>query len=542
MMAIHTRLFRLIMAVMILAPFLALSVGQARAADEPPDGGELVRQTSILINYTRYEWWLLRWSTGQIVCRVFVDHANWPSADDIWLDCGSNIYAEWAATPACPAMASGSGDASNCEGLYLFFVGSAPAEKTIVVDLPLPQVWVSLGGCEPSMPENLCPSIPTLVFTAEETLPNEQITSVSAIVDAQTYTCEGSVCEVPLQATPLAGISVTFWAASSFGDESERFTAQVRVIDSGVTLWPSDGGWYVDVLSTQWLGREIASCAQTWGAFPPVGGPPDWLQTPVATELLTTDVPFAYLAGRLIANGLVTASDCPGGGLLANGYADACGVDAALPLVLEWQNRFDEQIVAVANETLVPAQLMKNIIAQESQFWPGVFRVQNEFGLGQMTDNGAEALLLWNPEFFDQFCPLILDAGECEKGYIYLDAESQAILRGALALQSASDGIDLSNIDFSINLFAHTLLANCEQVGQIMYNATGGKMAGQVSTYEELWRFTVANYHIGPGCLSYAMYKAWAARVPMDWDHVSDYLTEPCQSVIPYVANVTGSP
>ena len=541
-MVYHSRWFRLIVVVMILAPFFALGVGSARSAGETPGGEEIVRQTSILVSYTRYEWWLLRWSTGDIVCQVFVDHENLPSAEDISLDCSGSVYNEWMATPACAAMTSGSGDTSTCAGLYLYYLGSAPAEKTIVVDLPAPEVWVSLGNCEPSTPENLCPVIPTLVFTAHEPLPNEQITSVTAVVDNQTFTCVGSVCEVPLKATSLTGVLVTFWADSSFGDSSEQFTAQVRVIDSGVTLWPSGGGWYVDVLSTQWMGREIASCAQAWSAFPPVGGPPTWLQTPVAPELLATDVPFAYLAGRLIAQGLVDALGCPGGGLLANGYADACGVDAALPQVVDWQNRFDEQLLAVAAETGVPAQLMKNMIAQESQFWPGMFRVPYEFGLGQITDNGAEALLLWNPDFYEQFCPLVLDASACADGYIYLDAGSQAILRGALASQSASDGIDLSNVDFSINLFAHTLLANCEQVGQIMYNATGGKLGGQVSSYEELWRFTVANYHIGPGCLSYAMYKAWAARVPMDWEHVSDYLTEPCQSVIPYVANVTGSP
>ena len=213
----------------------------------------------------------------------------------------------------------------------------------------------------------------------------------------------------------------------------------------------------------------------------------------------------------------------------------------------EWQNRFDLAIIAVAQETGVPAQLMKNIFAQESQFWPGVFRVPNEFGLGQLTDNGAATVLLWSPAFFEQFCPLVLDDSACQRGYIYLDAESQAILRGALAIQANADcptcqaGIDLTNAEFSITLFANTLLANCEQVAQIMYNATG-QIAGEVSSYEDLWRFTVANYHTGPGCLSYAMYTAWAARATMDWEHVSDYLTEPCESVIPYVENVTSYP
>ena len=55
---------------------------------------------------------------------------------------------------------------------------------------------------------------------------------------------------------------------------------------------------------------------------------------------------------------------------------------------------------------------MKNLFAQESQFWPGMFRVPYEFGLGQITDQGADAIFMWNPVFFQQFCPLVLVA-EC---------------------------------------------------------------------------------------------------------------------------------
>jgi len=52
----------------------------------------------------------------------------------------------------------------------------------------------------------------------------------------------------------------------------------------------------------------------------------------------------------------------------------------------------------------------------------------------------------------------------------------------------------------------------------------------------------VANYHIGAGCLSYALYTATAARATLDWEHVSDYLTPACQGVVEYVANVSGGP
>jgi len=525
---------------------LLWGAGNVWASDDP-DGESILRQTSIVISYTRYEWWLLRWSDSQLMCQVFIDHESWPTSDEVLIDCGGDVYSQWVNTPPCGGLEDGSALPGDCLGLYLFFVGSENAERTIEVELPPAKVWIELSGCTPLIPDNLCPTLPTVLFTGDEPLPNEEITALHILMDGLPVDCVGSSCEVPLRPTTLNGMEIEFWADSSFGDSTEHFSAQVRVIDSGVSNLPGGGGWYVDILSTQWRGYEIASCAQVWQAFPPVGGPSGWLSTPEVPELLATIVPYSYLAGRLISQGLVDVTTCPGGGLLSNGYADACGLELALPVVEEWQNRFDLQIIEIAQETGVPAQLMKNIFAQESQFWPGMFRVQNEYGLGQLTDNGAETILLWNPTFFEQFCPLVLDADACQRGYIYLDPENQAILRGALAIQANADcsgcdlGIDLTNAEFSISLFANTFLANCEQVAQIMYNATGN-IAGQVSDYEELWRFTVANYHIGPGCLSYAMYTAWAARATMDWEHVSDYLTEPCESVIPYVENVTSTP
>jgi len=535
--------------VILLVPFLVSLVwgtGMVWAADGT-EAEDLPRQTTITISYNRYEWWLLRWETSQVICQVYIDHAGLPISDEILVDCGGDIYWQWVNTPACSGLENGSAKPADCVGLYLFFIGSQLTERTIDVDLPPPQVWIELSNCTPRIPDNLCPTIPSLSFMGEEPLPNEEITALHILLAGQQFDCEGAFCEVPLRPTIIDGMVIEFWADSSFGDSSEHFTALVRVIDSGVSNPPGMGGWYVDILSTQWKGAQTASCAQVWQAFPPLGGPPAWLSTPEVPELLATDIPYAYLAGRLISQGLVDASSCPSGGLLENGYADTCGLELARPMVEEWQNRFDLEIIQTAQDTRVPAQLLKNIFAQESQFWPGVFRVPNEFGLGQLTDNGAETILLWNASFFEQFCPLVLDQTACQRGYIYLDVESQAILRGALAMQANADcpsceaGIDLTNAEFSITLFANTLLANCEQVAQIMYNATG-QIAGEISSYEDLWRFTVANYHTGPGCLSYAMYRAWAARATMDWEHVSDYLTEPCESVIPYVENVTSFP
>ncbi len=237
-------------------------------------------------------------------------------------------------------------------------------------------------------------------------------------------------------------------------------------------------------------------------------------------------------------------SSCPNGGLLPNGYADVCGLEKAHPIVTDWQNQFDQRIIDVGKDTGIPAQLMKNLFAQESQFWPGMYRVPYEYGLGQITDKGTDAILIWNTAFFQQFCPLVLSESACAGGYLSLGVDDQAILRGALALQAKADcqdcpiGINLNDTPFTISLFANTLLANCAQVSRTIYTATN-MMAGRVASYEDLWKLTIANYHAGPGCVSYAIHQAWQSVDDLSWAQVAPFFTEPCRGVVPYVEQIT---
>jgi len=72
-----------------------------------------------------------------------------------------------------------------------------------------------------------------------------------------------------------------------------------------------------------------------------------------------------------------------------------------------------------------------------------------------------------------------------------LDDKQQEYVR--LALTSAVNanceecplGIDIERANFSITVFAQTLLANCGQVGQLVKNFTDGA-AGNSATYEDL--------------------------------------------------------
>jgi hypothetical protein len=312
----------------------------------------------------------------------------------------------------------------------------------------------------------------------------------------------------------------------------------------------------VDVLSTQWIGIPAASCAQAWESFPPPEGLPQWLTTPENSAQLQSNIPYAYLAGNLISQGLVDVSACADGGLLPGGTASECGLIAAKPMADEWQNRFDAMIFKVADETQVPAQLLKNLFSRESQFWPGVFRNGKDVGLGQLTEDGADTALLWNPSFYRQFCPLVLDKDTCEqrvysKGLptdLYhpaLSDKQRALLRGALvhSVDARCDtcplGLDLSRADFSVSVFAHTLLANCEQAGNIFRQVTKSA-PGLSATYEDMWRFTLVNYNAGSGCLAEAVQQAKSGNAKsLDWKSVSGLLDEACMGAVKYVDDIS---
>lgn len=495
------------------------------------------RVTTMVVPYIEYEWWLMSWTGNQFLCQVLVDHDGFPTLSEVAQACGDEIANAWASTPVCK-------NPFGCKGVYIHLIGSQAQERLVTIELPQPEIWLSLEGCDPQPPENRCPVIPTLVLTGIEPLPNERITAIQGSLDGEPFYCLGDVCRIPLLPTPILGSRIEFWADSSFGDSSQVFTAQVRVIETGVTASPDLRGWYVDVISSQWKGAPLSTCASIWDVFPPVGGLPDWLKTPDQPVLLASEEPYYYLAGRLVMQNMVDVSPCTSGGMLPNGYADACGLEQARPLIQEWQNQFDSRITEVARESGIPAQIMKNLFAQESQFWPGVFRVPYEFGLGQITDNGVDSIFIWKPDFFAQFCPLVFHEDSCAGGYLSLDEDSRAIIRGALALQAKVDcpecetGIDLSHTNFSVALFANTLQANCAQVSRTVYTATE-RSPGAVATYEDLWRFTIANYHAGPGCTAFAIHQSWLNTGRLTWEDAVDYFTDACRGVIPYVEKIT---
>ena len=538
----------IIVFICLLTTALGIFSKPASVAASPGDAGVGPnRKATITVSYTTYEWWLAAWRDNQVTCQVYVEHEGLPDAGEVWYYCGDAIYNAWQATSACKLGTLE--QQRQCSGYYMYLYRKTLGEREIEVKLAPAEAWLSLSGCKPSYPENRCDTLPKLLITGKEPLPNEQIISVQGLLNGEAFSCRGGVCELPLPPTGTSGIPLEFWVDSSYGDSSANYTAQIRVIPWGDFMDPEGGfadrpAWYVDVLSSQWRGSPLASCSQVWTSFPDVGGPPDWLLTPKTTNELKTTISYYYLAGSLIERGLVDVSACTDGGLAGYNIASECGLTIALPQVTTWQNQFDSEILRVATETGVPAQLMKNIFGRESQFWPGIFKTLEEAGLGQMTEGGADTVLLWNPEFYSQFCPLVYKTDVCQAGFGNLSETQQHTLRGALVQQvnaacpDCPTGIDLSQANFSISVFSRALLANCEQVGQILNNRTG-TTPGSTTSYVDLWKFSLTNYNAGPGCLADAVTDAMNVGDPLDWAHVKLYLKPACQGAIDYVSDIT---
>lgn len=515
----------------------------------PTPDGKPHRTTKITVSFTRHRWWLIRYSNNWIECSFVIEHDGLPGGDDIAGNCTEDLYNEWIKSEPCNLAVVD--NYAQCPGFYLQQISSEPGERQIEIELPLPSMWVSIANCNPQAPEGYCTTLPGLLLSAEEPLPNEAIISVQGTLGGVPFSCPNDTCVVPLPPTGDDGIVAEFWADSSFGDATEHYTARIRMIPWGDFMNPENQSsdptrWYVDILSDRWNGGELASCSATWQVFPSLGGPPEWLSSPEETADLQSDISYYYLAGALITYGLSDASQCLDGGLQAPNIATACGVEAARPQLLEWQNRFDGDIMKASQESGVPARLLKNVFSRESQIWPGIYTTYKESGLGQLTDNGADTILLWNPDFFSQFCPFVLDVSYCQLGWGNLGETEQNLLKGSLVTKvnaSCPDcpaGIDLTQAEYSVQVFAKAMLANCEQVSRIINNLTDYN-PGQVSSYEDLWKFTLVNYNAGAGCLSTAVESAWLINQSLDWATVASYLEPACQGAVGYVEDISRS-
>jgi hypothetical protein len=269
-----------------------------------------------------------------------------------------------------------------------------------------------------------------------------------------------------------------------------------------------------------------------------------WLHLPFQASELRTSVPYVFLAGRLIQEGVVDASECPAGGLLRSGASNTCGLEKALTLVIEMQNMYDDEILNAGYQIGVPPVMLKQQFRYESQFWPGQHD-EFHFGLGHLTAYGASTALLWSYDIYREVCQSIFGA-PCAGPYRQTRNVYEDIFVGTLLSFVNADcptcpqKIDYDKAEASVRLFALIDLAHCYQASQILYNITGRHSRNSVD-YATIWKLALFNYNAGPGCLYEAAKTTLGNRVVLRWDEfVENVSGKSCLVGVDYVESVTG--
>jgi hypothetical protein len=254
-----------------------------------------------------------------------------------------------------------------------------------------------------------------------------------------------------------------------------------------------------------------------------------WLYMPNNSNELATNEDYGYLSGQLIQAGVVNASDCPLGGLWPDGYANACGLEKTRQVSLYLQNVYDDDILTAGKGIGVPPVMIKQLIRYESQFWPMQMGYYH-FGLGHLTYAGASNAIMWNRDLYD---------AAYARSQTKTDLPTQLLSMMDPTCPTCQLKIDIPKAKQSITYLAETLLADCRQTSQIVFNATGSN-AGDVVDYPTIWRLTLLNYNVGPLCVYDAIRSSYQYGSRLSWYAISSSVsTNYCSRGVTYADSIT---
>ena len=480
-------------------------------SDDYPTRG--VGETTVTVMASH--WQLLQWSDEKPVCDLYLKHEKWPDYSDVSASCGADVWVKWTSSPACSATGS-----SACQGLYLRYIDQTPRDFIETVKLPEIEVTLSAVNCTPG---EWCSSRPLVEINAVDMLGGYEVSQVHFRAAMRETIYDGNSGRYILPLTSQDGDWLEYWANSTYGDRSIPVRIKYRSFMS-----PEGNSFHFDLLGQDWK-EYLPGGSLSWGVFPPVDDsmPLALLQPRTVDELSTADS-YLYLSGYLIQSGQVDASSCSDGGLYIGGSASPCGETAASQDTIEWQNKFDEQILQAALKYNVPAHLLKAVIAQESQFWPDT-KMPYEKGLGFITENGVDMLLNWNIPYYLSICqPLYLE-GICSYGYSSIQEVRQVMLRKVV--------LDKVGSPDEIDILAAMLLASADQSGQVVQNMAGQEIV-YVARYVDMWKITTGNYYAGAGCMADAIELVLDNEDPLTWDTIANELSPVCKPAEMYVSQI----
>lgn len=501
------------------------------AQDGGGDGegqGEGERVKYIERVFTQYTWQMSN-KDGKAVCQVVITHDGIPTRMEALGQCEKELFPPTAtptaiqptttatpgavATPTLPPSDEPVDVDELLEDVYWTLLKSETIKR--VEKVVIPPIIIDLQAPNQPVTE------PYVTIRAFEPNRDYEITGIQGMVDGNPFSCSQAACDIYL----LRDSQITYWATSTFGDESPHISATVR-------LSKIQDFYSVAVTSRSLYYRYIDVGLDAWKGVSQ-GSAPSWTFLPQSPAQLYINKALHLLASKLIAIGIVDTRDCPNGGLMYNGAPNACGIEKAQLNSETWQNRFDNVIWNASRDTGVPARLIKAIVEQETQFWPERSRpnIYDEFGLAQLNELGADVSLRWNQDLYKRVCSAIFV--DCPEYYASLSTFSQAMVRGALLQLVDSNcptcqyGIDLNKAEESIYILADSLKANAYQTGYIFSER------GLQASYEDMWRFTVLSYHAGYNCLEYGVATSFLYQEPITWPNVSRHLY--CEGASEYV-------
>lgn len=515
------------LAIAALLGLFALPVSQVfHASAQDGSGGQPGGRTKTeTVEVTEYVWRLISKTTGKVLCEVLIEHTGYPNETEAYNLCVAQIYSATGPT-VTPTVRSGTAtptpaptqalvDFNNLlEFGYWKFIEERHFTRTITTKLP--DLIVSITAPPGPVPQAY------VQLNAYEPVTEYKITAIRGMVNNKQFECPGAPCRVTL----TGDSSVTFFAVSSSGDESIRASAFARVV-------LTNQGYEVTLSQVTPVKTYTDSCSAIWGM--PRVELPEWARFPATPEQLNTGKNLYYLAGKLLASGVVDASECPGRGFLPDGSANACGMEKAYQAMVGWQNQFDPIIWQAGGNYGIPPKLIKAILERESQFWPGNSRYYiYEYGLAQMNQIGADVALRWDNNLYQQVCEGLLF--DCTVPYASLPSWQQAVVRGGMIRAINAEcptcryGVDLSAAQLSIPVMSQLLRSNCSQVKYIT------NLIDVTSGYEDLWKFTLVSYHSGYQCLFDALNSTRKAGLTYTWENVSARIS--CGGASDYVNSV----
>ena len=331
-----------------------------------------------------------------------------------------------------------------------------------------------------------CYESPILHFFVKDLPENLSDYALRIEINGQVYYFENTDVEFQLPFTFSNGFLIKYW----FEDLQGSIFASDQFYYRLITINPESELYRIELLGHQW--REfIPAYALAWNIFPPTDG-----------------------SDSVWAEQYDSPSD---------------GIEATREEVISWQNAHNPEMQIAGQEAFIPPRLIKGIIALESQFWPS-WKIEGEHGLGMITEDGVDMLLMWNQPYFLQKCTLLYSNESCKKGYFEFSDEQISHLVGYVLRDIGTEHEYL--------LIAETLNAASIQTSRVIYNYTG-KTPYAVADFKTLWRITFGIYSTGCGCMGNAIEESWKeSNKSLTWSKISSNLNGDCANARDYLDKV----